>query len=84
MQAYYRNVSFQKADDEPKYFELSDQLYEMTLVITDNLSKRTLKRAELSLYQIILLFNYYKATNSFLPMVSLCDKGYVGDAKTIC
>lgn len=76
--------SFDLSKRFPDWFELGDKFIEANDIVLQNLSQRAIKLGDVSLYQIILLFNYYKATNSYLAVCRLCDAGLIGDAKTIC
>jgi len=80
----HRTLGWKKAEEFPKHFLLSDELFKLANIILDNLGKRDLKLPGIPLYQIILLYIYYKASNSFLATTVLCDRGLVGDAKTCC
>lgn len=84
MENFHRTLSFSKAEEWPEHFALSDRVTVLADNIFDNLGKRNLQRTDLLLYQVILLFIYYKSSSSFLAVTVLCDKGLVGDAKTCC
>ena len=57
---------------------------ELANIILDTLGKRNLNTSDMQLYQIILLYIHFKASNSFLSVTVLCDRGLVGDAKSCC
>ena len=80
----YKTLGYKKAEEFPEHFALADQICELANIILDNLGKRNLKLDAMELHQVILLYIYFKALNSFLSVMVLCDRGLVGDAKSCC
>lgn len=80
----YRTLGFKKAEEFPEYFRLADEICELANMIIDTLGKRVLRLETMELHQVILLYIYFKASNSFLSVTVLCDRGLVGDAKSCC
>jgi len=67
-----------------KFFELADECFELSNnVVIPALKTLKLKRDQFSKYQIILGANFYKAQNSFLSIMYLCNEGLAGDAKSL-
>lgn len=66
------------------FFELADECFELSNnVVIPALKALNLKQDELSKYQFILGANFYKAQNSFLSIMYLCNEGLVGDAESL-
>jgi len=66
------------------FFELADECFELSNnVVIPALEALKLKQDQLSKYQIILGANFYKAQNSFLSIMYLCNEGLVGDAESL-
>jgi len=65
------------------FFAAADRCLRLGKNIINSLDKLKFIDRSLSKYQIILGFNFYKATNSFRAVMQLCSKGYCGDAMAI-
>lgn len=84
MKNIHRTITWENAEAYPEFFDLADKVAELLGIAVDNLGQRTLRWGDMPQAQIIVLFNTYKASNAFISCLTLCDKGFAGDAKTIC
>lgn len=64
-------------------FDYSDKLMKFQDQLLAFIESKNYKDNELSLYQIAILFNFYKSTNSLISILYLSNIGTLGDAKSI-
>lgn len=64
-------------------YAFADECIEMSDIILQAIIDLKLKDNELTKYQFIIGFNLYKVLDSYVSVMSLCNDGLVGDAKSI-
>lgn len=64
-------------------YAFADECLEMSDIILQAIGNLKIKDNELTKYQLIIGFNLYKALDSYVSVMYLCNDGLVGDAKSI-
>lgn len=84
MKNRWKTLGWELAKEHPAWYDLFEKLEDLGGIVLDGVHGRGIKQGDTTPYQLALLANYFKSTNSYLSVALLCDKGLVGDAKTIC
>jgi hypothetical protein len=66
-----------------QHFSLADDCLELGDLILASLEDRRLTKSDLNRYQLAVVANYYKATESFFSLTHLCNAGFTEDAGAI-
>jgi len=64
-------------------YAFADECIEMSDIILHAIDELKIKEDELTKYQYIIAPNFYKALDSYVSILSLCNDGLVEDAKSI-
>lgn len=64
----------------PEFFNIAQECYELTDMALSTLQERIKPGDELDIYKVIVVYNLYKAHDSFIAAVKLADAGLVDDS----